>query len=417
MRINTSIFETHRFHEAFGSDWLNSTLQKLKKKNPQIELSFNDIPDYEESLKNGEYFQVACAVLHSDELSGDEKSLNYAIEIGDCNLILMLFSLNDDLINSRYRNNYLSRAMYYNKERVFNLLLLHKDIDIHAELSDDNIIDDDDMDGSVLEVKRFFGHVSHNVDYYPLLWLQKSKYHEVHKYLNINWDDTTIGNRPLIVHAYQMNDFKMMDRLVYLGASMNPKFGDYDEDSLLQMAIEDWKEDKTATHQGLEWFAKYSNFLHEDNLGGCDCDLYAWLEYEEDNPHKIVSKYFKFPFCDFIERRNDERLYDIESKLRKVEEEKYKLLDLMAIKSKAMKYRDDKVFIEVDVFDTLSSLKFARLNEFVVGAKLFLFDNFESPISFVTSYPFGINMVIFALFSYGYNEMACELSYIVRGVS
>ena len=250
--------KTYNLRKSLEEKWLNNIMPEFVTLEP-TQNTYLDEDDINGLLKEGKYTEVACSLLSQGEIN-ELSPLQYAITSGNTLLLIVLLANGLDVSErSNSDDAHLALAVANNKAEIFNLLLLVDKINVNDIYFSENDLSD---------IAAYFGRYNHGNHFTALTWLQKPEYHHIHDFLNIDWD-LCWGehNNPLIFYAYLDNDFKMMDRLVSLGANMNPVINYKHYESLIHLAVESWTKDKPATHKGLEWFSKYCSFLSDEYQG------------------------------------------------------------------------------------------------------------------------------------------------------
>ncbi|WP_151996009.1 hypothetical protein [Buttiauxella massiliensis] len=247
--------KTYNLNKSFKERWLDSIKMEFISIEP-IQITYLDNNDIDDLLREGKYAEVACSLLSQGEIN-ELSPLHYAITTGNTLLLIALLANGLEVGNkSNSDDAHLAFAIAYNNTEIFNLLLLVDDI---------NTNDVYFLENELSDIASYFGEYNYGDYFSALTWLQRPEYHHIHEFLEIDWDlRWGENNNPLIFYAYLNDDFKMMDRLVSLGASMNPYIDYNNYTSLLEFAVESWSKNKPATYKGLEWFAKYCSFLSED---------------------------------------------------------------------------------------------------------------------------------------------------------
>ena len=264
--LNVEMLKTHNLKQNFENDWFEEQVTAFKAENTQLvdvdtdnqselEPSFEQV---EESLKSGNQAQAAIFLCELDglEYNGLDglSGFEYAIAAELPEVVFAVLALERQQVF--FENSALPFAVAMNSPLCFNLLLLSKQFDVNTDYF---------IESEYADIAGFCGYHHHGKSFIPQIWLQEPEYHAVHQFLDIDWElGFGESDSPLMYHAYQNDDYEMMNRLVGLGAEINPDLSYGDCANLFHQMLWDWQDDNPDTHKGLEWFAKFSDFLNCD---------------------------------------------------------------------------------------------------------------------------------------------------------
>ncbi|MBM7070599.1 hypothetical protein JQC92_00880 [Shewanella sp. 202IG2-18] len=260
--LNVEMLETHNLKQNFENNWFEKQVTAFKAKNAQLVDTENQLEEFEPSIeqveefiKSGNQLQAAIFLSEMDDLQYEKldglSGFEYAIAVELPEIVFALLALERSQVF--YKNSALPFAVAMNSPLCFNLLLLSKQFDVNTDCF---------IESEYIDLAGFCGFHHYGKSFIPHIWLQKPEYHASHRFLDIDWE---LGfgeyDAPIMYHAYQNDNYEMMNRLVGLGAEINPSLTSGDCANLFHQMLWDWQDDNPDTHKGLEWFAKFSDFL------------------------------------------------------------------------------------------------------------------------------------------------------------
>ncbi|WP_330149831.1 hypothetical protein [Shewanella xiamenensis] len=244
---------------------------------------------------------VSAAHALIDDSDQAQDAFETAIKNDNIELTIVLLALTE-LTAYHFENNILAMAVAYQRKAIFNLLLLHPDIEVNCDFM---------LDNEHAEIAASVGHYDSNHYFSPHLWLLDPLYERFYPFLNIDWQFRFGYNAmPILAHCYQKRDFATMDRLVGLGAEINPALDEWDDrERLFHLALRDWRDDDPETQLGLRWFARYISFLNDPSF---DCDVLTDV-LQTDMP--AVHALFEIQAISFLKQaieEKDEKIAELE---------------------------------------------------------------------------------------------------------
>lgn len=263
---NKKLLDVQWLKQARESSWLLSYLNDYQV--PASEPETVERQDFNSLFAAQEYASAAQALIELCEQQWDEPDpFEIAIAKGNAQLVAALLA-QTNLAAYGFENNLLAMAVAYNQRAIFNLLLLHPDIEVQCSY---------EANRKAREVAEFCGVWDWCDHYCPQMWLMEPQYEGLYPLLEIDWQHSVNGDdsAPLLVHLYRQRDFVGMNRLVAIGAEINPVLDKRDtRERLIHLALEDWRDDKLESQQGLKWFARYMSFLNDPSF---DADVLSDL--------------------------------------------------------------------------------------------------------------------------------------------
>jgi hypothetical protein len=287
MKLDKELLDIQWLKPALTNGWLGKHLDDLRGRHSVPDEGVNR--DFRALLADKEYVSAAQSLIEQCERQCDEPGpFEIAMAEGNTHLVVALLA-QTNLAAYGFENNLLAMAVAYNRRAIFNLLLLHPDIQIQCSY---------EVDREAREVAEFCGIWDWCAHYCPHMWLMEAQYEPLYPVLNIDWQFPIDGNTgsPLLVHLYREGNFGAMNRLVAIGADINPPLDEGDQsERLIHLALENWKDNKPETQLGLKWFARYMSFLNDASF---DADVLTDL-LSIENPQ--IVELFKLNAIAYIE--------------------------------------------------------------------------------------------------------------------
>jgi hypothetical protein len=309
MFIRPSTLKTSNLSKLLKEKWFDKKHAEFQVAAEALKLdkpSFNFEGDQEthtwvkQSIKAKEYISVAYLLSSSTDIL-NQYPMAYVIGLGDVNLVMAMLAFGQDA-NGQYYKNLDSIEFYYpltlamelNKEYVFNLLLLHPQVDPMYEQA----FESEDSEISVFMGQGYqYGYVR------PYTRLFEAPYHDALPYLNLDLDreyDPFNGgfNNTLFAIADMKKDIARMDLLFSLGANI---FAEDDEGtSRFIYALEEYKENGSS--KTLDWYAEKLKPIIEK----CGKNIYGSLIQSLDEPinYTLIEKFGLSGVAEFIEDKN-----------------------------------------------------------------------------------------------------------------
>jgi hypothetical protein len=291
MKLDQNLLDAQWLKKAKESSWLQSCLNDYQVS--EDVLAADDERDFQGLLAEKDYPTAAHALITQCARQWDESG-PFAIAMAEDNVELVIALLaQTDLTAYGFENNLLAMAVAYNRRAIFNLLLLHPDIDTQCSY---------EVDREAREVAEFCGIYDWCDHCCPHMWLMETQYAALYQFMDIDWQYRINGDAPLLVHLYRQGEFDAMSRLVAAGAEINPAIDERDQRvRLIHLALEDWRDDKPKTQQGVKWFARYVSFLNDPSF---DLDVLTDL-LRLDTPQ--IAELFKLDTISYIEAEVSEK--------------------------------------------------------------------------------------------------------------
>jgi hypothetical protein len=324
MFIRPSTLKTSNLSKLLKEKWFDKKHAEFQVAAEALKLdkpSFNFEGDQEthawvkQSLKAKDYISVAYLLSESNAFL-NQSPMAYVICLGDVNLVMAMLAFEQD-VNGQYYKDLDSTEFYYpltlamtlNKEYVFNLLLLHPQVDPMYEQA----IDGEDYEDYEDDV--FIGQGYQYESIKPFNRLFDTPYHDALPYLNIDLDRYYDSfENTLFLRAYEYNDVATMELRFSLGANIFVKNDDYT--TRFTYALDEYKENGSS--KTLDWYAEKLKPIMEKcikNDGGL-----AQL-FTEPIDDKLIEKFGLIDFHELIEDKND----DIDQLKRKQERANYRV--------------------------------------------------------------------------------------------
>ncbi|WP_318455217.1 hypothetical protein [Photobacterium leiognathi] len=291
-KIKRALLTTNNLKHLFETHWYKQIVDEVVSTQIQEELYFEDEEAFTEKellklCKKKLHLEAAKRFINNTLYDEDDEPiipLHWAIEHNELELTVSLLALGEDVnqSNDDWSSYPLTVAMQLSDKTIFNLLLLHPEIDVNV--SGTSQLPNND-------IMQFFGIYDEGRALIPCAILLSADYQSCYSYLDIDWDLRYGRNEelPLMNFFYEKNDLQAMSRLVELGAEVNPEMSlqGGDHETLLLDAIRSYfspKSDKNTNR--LKWFAKYSVILDaEDHEGGA---LYEYLLREQPVDEQLI---------------------------------------------------------------------------------------------------------------------------------
>lgn len=290
-KIKRALLTTNNLKHLFETHWYQQIVDEVESTQIQAELCFEGKEAFTEKellklCKKKLYLEAAERFINTTLYDEDDEPiipLLWAIKHNEVELTLSLLALGECVNQSSDdRSSYpLTVAMQLSDKTIFNLLLLHPEIDVNV--SGTSQPPDND-------IMQFFSIYDKGKALIPCVLLLVLEYQSIYSYLNIDWNMHYGSDEfPLMYFFYKKYDFQSMNRLVDLGAEVNPETSLYIDEhrTLVLEAIDDYyisKSDKNIAR--LKWFAKYSVILDAEDFGGGS--LYEYLIRSEPADEQLI---------------------------------------------------------------------------------------------------------------------------------
>ncbi|MGF1719150.1 ankyrin repeat domain-containing protein [Vibrio kyushuensis] len=207
------------------SGWFEKTCEQIRSVNIEpkqlevLELEFT-LEQLQQLCNEGEYLLAAKRCIEEGYFETVSREiihpLLWAVEHNQLQFVFCLLALGEDVnqINPYNTSCALTLAWQLRDRSIFNLLLLHPDIDIYVEGSDP-------VEHS--EIRNFQGGFDDSAEMYPIVELLRPEYFCCHRFLEVDWDHY-IGNgqHMLIDLCYEHGELDSVKMLIALGADINP---------------------------------------------------------------------------------------------------------------------------------------------------------------------------------------------------
>lgn len=314
-KIKRALLTTNNLKHLFETQWYQQIVDEVVSTQIQEELYFEDEEAFTEKellklCKKKLHLEAAKEFINTTLYDEDDEPiipLHWAIEHNELELTVSLLALGEDVnqSNDDWSSYPLTVAMQLSDKTIFNLLLLHPEIDVNV--SGTSQLPNND-------IMQFFGIYDEGRALIPCVLLLALEYQPIYSYLNIDWNMYYGSDEyPLIYFFYKKYDFHSMNRLVDLGAEVNPDtslcIGE--QRTLLLEAVDDYytsKSDKNITR--LKWFAKYSVILDAKDFEGGS--LYEYLIRNEPVDEQLIDIFKLGTIKAFYdEAEANERLFEI----------------------------------------------------------------------------------------------------------
>ncbi|OBT08064.1 hypothetical protein A9267_10075 [Shewanella sp. UCD-FRSSP16_17] len=357
MSLSSQLLDGQWLKYAYETNWLGRQFDILNDENKHLEAHYYDEDtkeynaNFETLYSEGKYSAAAFILIQTWDEEEDTRPIKVAIKQGSVELAISVLAF-QNLNSNCADNDYLAMALAYGRRDIFNLLMLHPEVNVYSSY---------EVDKENREIAEFCG-VHDWFDYFtPHIWLMEEQYSFLYPNLNIDWETPVSGHQgsPLMIELYRKRDFSLMSRLVAAGADINPKVSEFDNESLVHLAIHDWQDDEPDSQRGLRWLARYISFLNDDGWDGLDVlsELLGREEFYEPSP--LIRKLFNLRMLDDSESDLEDRDMEIYD-LKKMND------DLGALLSKEPAHPIHYQQKPISIMDDLLRLEIVKLSHGVI---------------------------------------------------
>ncbi|KFZ36343.1 hypothetical protein HR45_16940 [Shewanella mangrovi] len=273
-RIDASMLATHQLPVLFKENWLQKKVQEIQSVLVTFAHNAGDVDhicsedDILALCRDREFFSAAkllidgVSIYRSSSTYGEYQlsPLMWAVEQSQLELMIVLMAMGErvNVFDSEGLHCPLSLACACGFDEVFNLLLLHPDIDVNvqgwAELEE-------------ADIRAFLDENTHQ-SMLPAMRLCRPEYVPVMQFLRVD-TETTYGEdgHTLMVVACLNNDYQTMNQLLALGANINPSFDNGESGpNLLSWVLyqyNSYPNEKNLLR--VKWFGRLTKILDEES--------------------------------------------------------------------------------------------------------------------------------------------------------
>lgn len=259
-----------------------------------FDTTFSDDDEKDEwvraALEKKEFVKISL-VLKGVQTIFNQSLMSYIMELGNTNLLMAMLASGVDVNGRCYKDlddlefGYLfSLAMVQDTDYLFNLLLLHPEIDLSISVNNDGFTSEEGW---------------YYYQYMPLLrrLIDKPTYHYILPLydLELALKACDANGQTLFYRAWVDNDLKQMDLLFYLGASIFP----IDEEGWSPL-------DYDLYNRESETYRWYCRKLSDLFSGLFDSQVGFLGGLEEDIKDEVIKNIGLSKFFDEIEEHNEE---------------------------------------------------------------------------------------------------------------
>ncbi|PMG72867.1 hypothetical protein BCU84_19770 [Shewanella sp. 10N.286.51.B7] len=363
MSLSSRLLDSEWLKYAYETNWLERQLKPIRTNAERLYQQYYDDEkhcfntDYEALYSEGNFAGSALILTRTWDEEEETRPIKVAIELDSPELVLEIMGLEG--LTQCSEDNYLAIAAAHDLRDIFNLLLLHPDINVN-----------DGYEPKMENREEYDFCINYNdfVYFSPRLWLIEDQYSFLYPYLDIFWNDpvTDHNGSPLIVHLYNKRDFDSMSRLASLKADINPDV--YEEDiGLFDKALNEWRDSDPETQLGVKWFAQQTDYI---NQNGDDLDDLLSEHFEGKVPKSIG---YLFPFCRIKELENElSELQEVTENLTYEFESVDKLINELAPNHDRWRYREQST--GTSIINDLLRLKIVKLEDGVIDIQFSITD-------------------------------------------
>jgi hypothetical protein len=361
MSLSSQLLDSKWFKNAYEANWLEQQLKLISADAERLYEQYYDEDngcfntDYETLYTVGEV-AASALVLTSTWDEEDTRPIKVAIELDSPELVLAIMGFEG--LSQCSEDNYLAIAVAHNNRAIFNLLLLHPDV---------NVNDGYEFDREDRDIAEFFGNYKWYDYFSPLIWLIEDQYSFLYPHLNIDWDEavTDHNGSPLLVHFYNKRDFDSMGRLADLKVDINPEVGEANT-CLFHKVLNDFCDNKPDSQLGAKWYAMQTDHVTQDELSTL---LFEFYEFNEPSS----SVYEHFPFFQITTLKNE--LSELTDKLEALTDEFDaidKLINQHSVRGNRWRQREPSE--GTSIIEDLLRLNIVKLEEGVIDIQFAITD-------------------------------------------